>query len=539
MKLKILLSVLIAGMLSSCFEDNSNVKISPVSPIFIDFVDVPSNISVYSMDTLRLNPIVYKAGTDDAKLSYEWVLTDLDGIPTVLGHTMQLNAEITVPASANTYDLLFTVTDHETGLQGYKSFTVAVKAPLGRGLLIADTKDGLTSDLNLVMSSNFSIASNETYSNKDTRIYYSIFSKYNGTTINGLVNGIDSYMSRFGDGDPNLTVSTSQSIIRMHPHKYLIDMKDKEMFAIAPAGAFVPQTLTYDANSFTEFINISGLIYNRRATGANYYYGIALNTSLYEEYNISKWCAQRVPNTRTKPYFYDEIKNRFLTTEGEQTEFMYITPETTTPFDPNNIGAKDALYMGPGGNLLYTLFKAENAEAYSLYIARPKYGYSPEYQYRPMSIYDFSGSSNIQNAVAYASSPGEPVFYWATGSEIYSLNTNSGKLETCLSVADLDPEDPNAKITSIQIWGTGAESAEYGKVRVKDPTNDKGYSEKSAQNNMMLVTLYNGTYGKVICVPIPYMGSGLLEKDRSFHKVYEGQDGNRFGRIVYLGAQYL
>lgn len=539
MKLKILLSVLVAGLFSSCFEDNSNTEIKPVSPIFIDFIDVPNNISVYSMDTLRLNPIVYKAGTDDADLSYEWVLTDIDGIPTVLGHTMQLNAEITVPASANTYDLLFTVTDNTTGLQGYKSFTVSVNAPLGRGLLIADSKDGLTSDLNLVMSSNFTITSNETYSDKDIRIYYSVFSKYNGKTIDGLVNGIDSYMSRFGDGDPNLTVSTPKSIIRMHPHEYVIDMVDKEMFTIAPKGEFVPQTLTYDANSFTEFINVSGLIYNRRATGANYYYGVALNTPQYEEYNISKWCAQRVPNERTKPYFYDEIGNRFLTTEGEQTEFMYITPEAVTPFDPNNIGDKDALYMGPGGSLLYTLFKAEGAEAYSLYIARPKYGYYPGYEYRPMAIYDFPGSSNIQHAVAYASSPGETVFYWATETEIYFLNTDSKRFGTCLSVADLTPEDPDAKITSIQIWGTGSEYYDYGKVRMKDPANEKGYSEKSAQNNMMLVTLYNGSYGKVICVPIPNMGSGLLEKDRAFHRVYEGQDGNRFGRIVYLGAQYL
>ena len=536
MKLKILLFTLITGMLSSCFEDNSNTEINPINPIYIEFGDLSDNISVYSMDTLRLNPIVYKAGTDDSDLSYEWVLTDSDGIPTVLGNTMQLNAEITVPASSNTYDLLLTVTEKSTGLKEYKSFTVTVKAPLGKGLLIADTKDEMTSDLNLVMSSNFTIASYETYSDKDTRIYYDIFSKYNGHAIDGLVNGIDAYVDRWGYGTPNLTVTTPQTIIRMHPHEYIVTMKDKECFAIAPEGEIIPQTLAYDVNSFTEFINANGLIYSRRATDFTYYYGVALNTPAYEEYNISRWCAQQVPNERAKPYFYDEVRNRFLTSEGDQTNFMYIVPETTTPFDPNNIGAKDALYMGPGSSMLYTLFKTEGADEYSLYVARAK---NYDWEYRPMSILPFESSSNIQHAVAYASSAGEPVFYWATESAIYSLNTDSKKLETCLSVSDLDPDDPSAKITSIQIWGGETEDGTYGKIRVKDPTDYKGYSEKASRNNMMMVTLYNGTYGKVICVPIPNMGSGLLEKDRAFHRVYEGQDGNRFGRIVYLGVQDL
>lgn len=533
MRIKILLLILVSGFLSSCFEDESNLEITPISPINIDLGDISTNLSVFSMDTLRINPIVYKKGTNDADLSYEWVLKDEDGVPTVLGNTMQLNAEITVPASSNAYDLLLIVTDNETGLQGYSSFSVEVKPTLGKGLLIADTKDEQTSDLNLIMSSNFSISPWLPYSDKDAKIFYSIFSKYNGRTIEGLVNGIEPYATTYGGEGVSLTVTTPQTILRMHPHEYIVEKVNKEVFFIAPIGEFIPQDIAYDDNNRSEFIKINGLVYSRRTTQVEKYYGAALTAPLEGAYSISQWYIPGVYNNYAQPYFYDEIKNRFLSSEGEQTDFISIETETTVPFDPNNIGAKDALYMGPGFNYLYTLFKSENAEEYSLYIASPKYLY-PFAAYKPLSIYDFSEDSHIEDAIAYTSSIGEPVFYWATESAIYSLNTDSKKMETCLSIADLAPDDPSAKITSIKIWAQS-----LGKIRVKDPSNDKGYSEKSAQNNMMLVTVYNGTYGKVICVPIPNMGSGMLEKDHAFHRVYEGQDGNRFGRIVFVSPQRL
>ena len=129
------------GLLASCFEDESNTKIEKINPIHIELGDFSTTVSVYLLDTLRINPIIYKEGTDDAKLSFTWEISGNDIVPAILGTTMNLNAVITVPASADAYRLVLTATDEDTGLKNYEELRLYVMSNFGRGLLIADTKD--------------------------------------------------------------------------------------------------------------------------------------------------------------------------------------------------------------------------------------------------------------------------------------------------------------------------------------------------------------------------------------------------------------
>ena len=53
-------------------------------------------------------------------------------------------------------------------------------------------------------------------------------------------------------------------------------------------------------------------------------------------------------------------------------------------------------------------------------------------------------------------------------------------------------------------------------------------------NRMMVITIYNESTkeGKIVAIPIMNIGSGILEKDKDFHQVYEG-----FGRILCITPQ--
>lgn len=70
--------------------------------------------------------------------------------------------------------------------------------------------------------------------------------------------------------------------------------------------------------------------------------------------------------------------------------------------------------------------------------------------------------------------------------------------------------------------------------KFKDSSSGEGYYTDWAMNRMMLITIYNESTkeGKIVAVPIMNIGSGILEKDKDFHQVYEG-----FGRILCIAPQ--
>ena len=131
------------------------------------------------------------------------------------------------------------------------------------------------------------------------------------------------------------------------------------------------------------------------------------------------------------------------------------------------------------------------------------------------------------NTVGFDSSPLEDVLYYATDKKVYSLlleGTNPQAFER------YEVEDPDEKITSIMVWRKGWQ----GKMKFKDSSSGEGYTTDWAMNRMMVITIYNESTkeGKIVAIPIMNIGSGILEKDKDFHQVYEG-----FGRILCITPQ--
>lgn len=530
MKTKIVFAVLMSLLLSACFDDDSNMKIEKISPIRIDLGDMSTNLTAYVLDTLQINPIVYKEGSEDEKLSYKWEISGNDIIPEVLGNTMQLKAVVTMPMNNQPYDLILTVTDNETQLQNYAEFKLSVLSNFGKGLVVADTKDGVNSDLNLIMSYNFSYSLWSPFAEKDNKTMYSVFSLCNnGQLLNGMVKGMQA-VSLYG-ANRSLTVITDHSMVRMDPYDYLIGKENGDLFFVpVPQGdKFIPRQIAYDGGPMYEIVNLDGTIYSRRMREGNLYYGAPLETSLFDEYEISKMIAYPAYHYYESVYYFDEKQNRFLSSASDHAELNTIPHITSGAFDPDNIGKKDALFMGYGNNDdIYTLFKAEEGNEYSLYTFTPQ-TLNPQGEFTPQSVYDFTNATDIDKAVAYETSSYEELLYYATDTKIYAalLTGRTPSVFERYTVAE-----PGAKITSIKLW----RQAGQGRIKMKNEESETGYSEVMALGQMMMVTTYNEATGegKVICIPISVLGSGTLEKDTSFHKEYGG-----FGKILYIEPQTL
>ena len=139
----------------SCYDDNSAKDFKIVKPIVIEFAGAETSMKIFQFDTLEINPIIYKNGVSDENLTYEWKIQGNEYPETVLSTKMTFCEPISAAPNSTPYDLILTVTDKTTNIQEFSRVSVTVESSLGEGLLVADTRDGQTGDVSLIMAMNF------------------------------------------------------------------------------------------------------------------------------------------------------------------------------------------------------------------------------------------------------------------------------------------------------------------------------------------------------------------------------------------------
>lgn len=530
----IIFTLLILGLFTACYEDKSNMEIKVVNPLVIDLGGASTTLSAYLLDTLVVAPVVYKRGVEDADLSFKWEISGNEIVPQVLDTTMVLKAVIGVPAKAEEYTLLFTVTDNTTSLQNYEVFKVKVSAQLGKGLLVADTKDEMDTDLNLVVAANFvGGVFWPPFSEKNTATLTAVYSQCNnGQLLNGLVTQMLS--PGIGNNSPRtLTVITNGAAYRMDPYDYLLQGVNTDFFYVHPsAGRFKPEQMTFDNTMYFETMVLDGVVYARDTRWGNYNYGAPLETSDFSDYEVHKGYGFEnsvYPNSYQLSYFYDELNDRFLECDNAYTQL------TVKSNMKPNLGKQKPLYMSEGDNgLVYTVFKAAESPNYLLYTFTPASLLGAVYT--PGLSYRLNSCADIANALQFESSRNEKVLYYRTQKKVYAalLTQENPVAHECFDVNDLhalnisNPQDE--EITSILLWKTSGQ----GTITVKQSDSGGEPAKIASQYRMMVVTLWNPLTreGKIITIPIMNVGAGVLEKDSSYWKLYSG-----FGRILCVAPQ--
>lgn len=181
-----LLAIMVA---SSCFQDKSTLDTSKIDPILIESEDIPDILRVEYLGNITLEPTV-KMGreTNPETLDYKWEINQTPGHTSMveIGNERILNTTITNQILSAAYSLMLTVTDTEHGLQYQKAWPLYVSSAFREGIIVADTKDGSTSDLNHIMDNSIT-----TSYNQGERITYDIWEKANGHKHPSLIKRID------------------------------------------------------------------------------------------------------------------------------------------------------------------------------------------------------------------------------------------------------------------------------------------------------------------------------------------------------------
>ncbi len=546
MKIRSILWLLpLAWLLQGCYEDHSNTSIENVNPIVIDLGGASTALTAYSLDSIIVQPVVYKVGTPDAGLSFKWDLStaDLPNVTQKISDKMELRTIVPVEANTVPYVLTLTVTEEATGLQNFMQFALTVGSDLGKGLVVADSDDGATSDLNLIMAKEFSQVA-ASYNARNTRVVRDVYSTINGAPLPGVVKGMVSTFDARSSTNPRaLTVITDRHAYRMDPYVYRLQFTDGEMFMVPSVFDGMEIEPTYiggqDGPIYDHMV-ISGKVYLCNLQWGEYLYKLNTETSDGSSYYITQATSQLAGRTYSCLAAYDDLNNRFLAISGvgDNAIMPLKNPTRQGPFDLNDLGEDlTALYMGSGVPIMLDPTYGDQTNTVSA-VMQSKTG-NKRYlmtfcagnpyvnEYYAINKYDMTSVTGFANSIAWECSPIENVFYYANPDKAYSM-VMSGETPTPTEV--FTPE-AGEKITGMMLW----RFTDQGRIYIKNPP---GSSEErsliNSGNRMMVISTYNESTGegKITCVPVMYVGSGTLETDRNFHVVFDG-----FGRIVSLAHQ--
>ncbi len=129
---RIIYILLVFWLFSNCAKDNGNYDYKQVNLISID--SVKSAYVVDSYDTLKIEPCLTFALSEEENLSYEWTINKK-----VV--STSLNLKVPVEEKIGTYRGQLCITDNHTDLKYYSSFSVQVKTSFTRALFVLSEKE--------------------------------------------------------------------------------------------------------------------------------------------------------------------------------------------------------------------------------------------------------------------------------------------------------------------------------------------------------------------------------------------------------------
>ena len=149
----LLLFVLGCGLMS-CYDDKSTYDTKEIPNVELDLNGVSETQYVAYLGKLHIDIPVKKNGIPDhPDLEYKWEieLSSSAELREVLSNERVLDTIAAMPILASGYTLTLEVTDKASSLKYYSVFSLVVESQFGEGIIVAHSRDGVTSDLSLIM----------------------------------------------------------------------------------------------------------------------------------------------------------------------------------------------------------------------------------------------------------------------------------------------------------------------------------------------------------------------------------------------------
>lgn len=515
-------------LVSSCFQDKSSLDTNKIDEIVIEAPSMPSVLRVEYLEDVTFEPTI-KVGdkVNPVGFTYRWEINQTPGYSDMvtLSTDRRLQATITSKILSAAYTLVFTVTDRY-GIEVQKSWPVYVSSAFREGIVVADTKDGVTSDLSLIMDQNVTTS----YS-KDLTIKRDIWKTATGSSHNSLIKNVTyalHKMSALLAKNMIVTISEDNDINMYDCENYSLYKNAQQIFP-AKSATFIPQAFytvnntawLLVANNKIYCINSNGIVtsFMLPVTGTNNVNNAVVIPDNSEGYGpLALW----YDNTTGK------IHNVTATYSTPAQGGEYTTQGVFNPANlpDRNLVAGDMSIDGRCPTMLMKNNTTGNYELYSISVSYEGVDYST-IPSTPKLKADLPSelSPIINSAVSVFFCMFDPIMYVATSSKIYAINFGGG----VVSYSEKYSAPSGEQITRAKLYMQGRYRLDRDEFNtVEGPI----YETPLALNTKaVLVATQKNTYeGNIYLIPQASSGNGTLDATQA--KKYTG-----FGKILDFTVQ--
>jgi hypothetical protein len=272
--------MLVAVLFSGCYEDKSGLDTNKIKDIVIEAPNMSSILRVEYLEDVTFEPTV-KIGNqvNPTGVSYKWEINQTPGSTdlVVIGTDRVLSTKIKNTIVSAAYTLIFTATDDKNGLEYQKSWPVFVSSSFREGIVVAETKNGTTSDLSLIMDNGIT-----TSYDKGQNIKNDIWKTTTGSAYPSLIKSITYSLHKPSSilTKNILTTIFADKDIKMYDCENYTVYKTADQIFPSKSASFDPQAF-YTINNATWILvanNVAYLFANNQgitsfmmpASGVNY-----------------------------------------------------------------------------------------------------------------------------------------------------------------------------------------------------------------------------------------------------------------------------
>lgn len=535
----LIIGLFTAFALSSCYEDKSTLPENPIDGVELNVTEEEKVIRIGYKEQLDIVPNITKNGkVDDSGLTYEWAVNIYPGWSKyeyeVIGTEKELHTVLNNAISNDSYYLRLLVTDTKhDDLQYSFLYQVFVQPSMLDGLLIADTKDGQTTDFNLVMNNKLTASYD-----KEEKIFRSILA---GKEYPGLIKAMSPITSGYYPGVNMMSVIDEEGKAGIYDTENFNLLNMSKLFVYQPEridaiirigqhncaatdmGFFAVQYVNFTSSYFgwingdlSKYSMDNGVYAKTSLTGVN-------NAT----YALGAW-------------FCNE-EDAFVSADM----LGYPAPTATLFNNPNDydLSNKRAVCGGMSVDEVTPTFllKDESTGEYTIYVlerAKDATGYyddnwnfietapAEDSYIKAAHIIPAEGKTLLDKAVATSFASMEAILYVATEDGVYTINF-AGATPTVNSTSQFTAN--GEKITGMHLYQQGAEITEYGSMGYPGYPEYGGWLPVELTDRAVVVTTQKGDEGVVYVVPMIRFGTGDLDPSNALR--YDG-----FGRILAVSA---
>ncbi len=430
--------LLLMAIVISCAKDKGNYDYTILDPVDINGAALPQTYaSTRFTDYLDINPTVTFKGevvnttkSQFPELSFTWEMYILSGNKTTekytLANTQNLHHLMIQPEG--TYQVVFTVTNTNTGVKSFAKFTASITPSLSEGWMVLYEKNG-NSDVGVITNTEISKAVTT------EKLFLDVYSASNGVPIQGSPGNIIFAKS----ANPTLSVTGIQTLYILS-NKEIVNVAFGTFQKIGDPtyGIFFNKPAVIAPSFISSTDGRKDIIINNNKLHRVDYTQSGSGTPQFGDAlagnygTLAQWLPSAVSTTAFEAIVYDQTNKKFLKLGFRGAEVLpFNLVQTSTAFDVNNVGLTFVMADMGINNWEYIVMK-DAANKHFMLAANFREG---ETALIGKAKYDMSNCPEVTAINSVTTGYYGEVFYYSANNHLYQYKYSAGNTTDLLWTA--------------------------------------------------------------------------------------------------------